>query len=138
MIAYVDSSVVLRWLLRGEDTLARAARDRTAGSSELLLIECSRVIERLRLSKTIDDEEVAAAREALRDAHAGISIIPLSAAVKRRAAGSFPTVIGTLDAMHLATALLWAEQSGEPLALYTHDRQLGICARALGFEVPLE
>ena len=137
MIAYIDSSVVLRWLLRGEDTLARAARGRTAGSSELMLIECSRVIERLRLTGTIDDGEVAVAREALREVHAGLSIVPLSAAVKRRAAGSFPTVLGTLDAMHLATALLWAEQAGEPLAVYTHDRQLGTGARALGFEAPL-
>jgi hypothetical protein len=50
-------------------------------------------------------------------------------AVKRRAAGPFPTVIGTLDAIHLASALLWQEtEPGTDFRILTQDRQLALCA----------
>lgn len=40
--------------------------------------------------------------------------------------------LGTLDAIHLATALEWSEFSGTTLALATHDARLAMAARALG------
>lgn len=50
-----------------------------------------------------------------------------------RAAGPFPTVIGTLDAIHLASALLWREaEPGPELRVLTFDRQLELCAGTLG------
>ena len=44
-----------------------------------------------------------------------------------------PTVVKTLDAIHLATALLLAEPGGEPIVFATHDVGQAIAARALGF-----
>jgi len=61
--------------------------------------------------------------------------VPLSRAVLNRAADPFPTVLGTLDAIHLASALLWIEEKGEALTLVTHDQQLAIAARACGLDV---
>jgi hypothetical protein len=61
-----------------------------------------------------------------------LSIIEIGSAVKTRAADSFPTIIGTLDAIHLATALLWQEIAGESVSIWTHDRQLALCASAMG------
>ena len=59
-------------------------------------------------------------------------------AVKRRAAGPFPTVIGTLDAIHLASAILWGEvESGSDIRILTHDKQLALCAHSLGIRVNL-
>ena len=52
--------------------------------------------------------------------------------VRRRAAQAFPTIIGTLAAIHLATAILWAERDPEPLVVFTMDAQLRTCARAAG------
>ena len=46
-----------------------------------------------------------------------------------------PTELGTLDAIHLATALLWTETTGESLAMATHDAALAIAARAHGLAV---
>jgi hypothetical protein len=52
--------------------------------------------------------------------------------VLSRAAQPFPTPLGTLDAVHLATALLWRETRGEDLVMATHDRDLALAARASG------
>jgi hypothetical protein len=63
----------------------------------------------------------------------GIVVISLDAQVLKRAAGPFPTIIGTLDALHLASALLWREaEPGQELLLLTHDRQLELCAGTQG------
>ena len=135
MRVYVDSSVVLGHILSGDPTLS-AIRAEVAGSSELLLIECHRVLHRERMSGHLDDTQYAQAVELLEAVADRLAIIELGPAVKRRAAGSFPTVIGTLDAIHLATAALWREvEPASAVRIVTKDRQLALCARTMGFEV---
>ena len=46
-----------------------------------------------------------------------------------------PTELGTLDAIHLATALLWKEMSHVNLVMATHDGPLGLAAQAHGLTV---
>jgi len=46
-----------------------------------------------------------------------------------------PTELGTLDAIHLASALLWRETTAEDLVMATHDRALGLAALAHGLRV---
>jgi predicted nucleic acid-binding protein len=46
-----------------------------------------------------------------------------------------PTVIGSLDAIHLATALELAEETRTSLVLATHDARLARAARASGLTV---
>jgi hypothetical protein len=46
-----------------------------------------------------------------------------------------PTELGTLDAIHLATALLWRDFTDEPLTMATHDAALAIAAEAHGLPV---
>ena len=41
-----------------------------------------------------------------------------------------PTEMGTLDAIHLATALLWKEMARVPFVMATHDRALAVGAQA--------
>jgi len=64
-----------------------------------------------------------------------MDIIEITRPVLIRASEPMPTSVGTLDAIHLSTALLWREQSGEPLILATHDAALGRAAEAFGFSV---
>jgi predicted nucleic acid-binding protein len=135
MIAYLDTSAVLRWLVFQDETLAGITG--TLTSSELLLIEGSRVLHRMRLARELDDERLAAARTRFLRFGETITIIPLETAVKRRAAAAFPTGIGTLDAIHLASALLWAEHANETVAIFSYDRQMNTCALALGLAAPL-
>ena len=42
---------------------------------------------------------------------------------------------GTLDAIHLASAILWKEGLGIDLTMTTHDMVLGLAAKAHGFRV---
>jgi predicted ABC-type transport system involved in lysophospholipase L1 biosynthesis ATPase subunit len=39
-----------------------------------------------------------------------------------------------LDAIHLATALMYFETSGEELVMLTHDRQLAAASQACGLQ----
>jgi len=43
-------------------------------------------------------------------------------------------VIGSLDAIHLASALLVRPELDQ-LSFATHDRELGLAARSVGFQV---
>jgi hypothetical protein len=43
--------------------------------------------------------------------------------------------LGTLDAIHLATAMLWQESRGSSLFMATHDTALALAARASGLRV---
>ncbi len=131
MTCYVDSSALLSFLFGVDRAFALAARSERLGSSRLLLVECARVIDRYRLEGKLDDQQVAFAREQVQTAASGLHILEITPAVLERAAQSFPTVLGTLDALHLASALEW--RSAEPrLVLLTQDRQMATCARALG------
>lgn len=138
MFAYLDSSAVLRWLLEDDQGIQGALRCDSQGASELLRIEVLRVLDRLRLMQQLDDTSLARAAVAFRKIYDSLTILPLSPAVKHRAAESFPTSIGTLDALHLASALLWADAEGQELHLYSYDRQMNICARTLGAVTPLD
>ena len=55
--------------------------------------------------------------------------------VLERASWPMPTGLGTLGAIHLATALLGSDLRGEPRVFATHDPSLGTAARASGLEV---
>jgi hypothetical protein len=46
-----------------------------------------------------------------------------------------PTELGTLDAIHLATALLWKDLTKANLVMATHDGALALGAQAHGLRV---
>lgn len=100
-------------------------------------IEVMRTLDRLRVTGKMDDLEIADFVELLRLLSSGLLQIPLQPPIMERAAAPFPTSVGTLDALHLATALLWTEETGKTLTFLTHDRELAIAARACGFETPI-
>jgi hypothetical protein len=61
-------------------------------------------------------------------------IVPVTEAILVRAGESFPTVVGTLDAIHLASALAVRDSVGLD-RLLTHDLQQATTARGLGLQV---
>ena len=132
MNCYVDSSVLLRYLLAGDQNFRRIDEFTKAGSSELLHIECSRVIHRYRIEGMITDKQLEEAMMHFNEIYEAFSIFAISTKVKQRSAGSFPTAIGALDAIHLATAALWAEQEEEPMVIFTFDDQMKTCAHSMG------
>ncbi len=134
MTVYLDTSTVLRVLLRQPKPLSIWARWERAYASELVHVEACRVIDRLRLGGALDDQGVAEAREQLGRIEDAIAAVTLSRAVLERAALPMATAVKTLDAIHLASAMLLRERRGLELSFATHDPQQARAARALGFD----
>lgn len=134
MNVYVDSSVLLRVVLGEPEPLRGWRRIDQAVSSELIRLECLRTIDRARLELHLPDEAVSQHRADVLDALDAFGLVPLTSSVLERAAEPFPTLIGSLDAIHLTSALLVRHQY-EDLQFATHDRQLAMAARASGFAV---
>ena len=135
MIVYLDTSVVLRVLFGQARPLKEWGQWERAYSSELMGVEARRVVDRLRLESALDDDGVVQAQEALTGIEQGIGTIGVTRVVLRRASLSMATVVKTLDAIHLASALLFQERHGQFLTFATHDRQQANAARALGLSV---
>ena len=135
MNAYLDSSVLLRIVLGQRDRLKEWRTVQVGVASALVEVECLRTLDRLRLADGIAAEEIARRRETVYQILESLTLVELTRSVLARAAQPLPVVLGTLDALHLATALLWREQTGEDLFLATHDTALGLAARSVGFRV---
>ena len=134
MIVYLDTSVVLRVLFRETNPVNVWGKWDKAYSSNLWRVEALRTVDRLRLSGSLSDGEVADLVRDIRIVHETLAIQSVSEGILQRASDSFPTIVGTLDALHLATAL--AIREFEELDLFmTHDLQLSTAARSLGFTV---
>jgi predicted nucleic acid-binding protein len=136
LIAYLDSSVILRIVLGQEHPLKAWTAISYPICSALAEVECLRALDRLRLLDDLGDAAVASRREAVYRILNGVELVELTPNVLERAAQPMPTTLGTLDALHLATALLLRERgSTSELVIATHDQALGLAARAHGFDV---
>jgi hypothetical protein len=131
---YVDSSIVLRVVLAERDALRSWRRITRAVSSELIRLECLRTIDRARIRGHLDDEETAERRAAIVEQLEAFDLVALDRAVLARAADPFPTLLSSLDALHLASAVM-ARAHFPDLQFATHDRELATAARAVGFRV---
>lgn len=132
---YFDSSVVLRYVLNQPEQLRLNRLECEALTSEITAVECRRVLDRLRLQGVSDADALLLRHESLARFLAGVLMQPLGRAVLLRAAEPLEVPLGTLDAIHLATALRWREEREQTLAFATHDRTLARAARLYGLEV---
>lgn len=135
MTAYVDTSALLRLVLREPGALEDLRSYDALVSSELVAVEGARTIDRLRLQGALTVEEAAARLRAIADWLEAIDLVLLRPLVLSRASEPLPTPLGTLDAIHLATALIWRERMGALPTMATHDSALGLAARSFGFDV---
>jgi len=135
MNVYLDASVVLRKLRQEPGSMPGWAQWEHAYTSVLLRVEVLRTIDRNRLKGAISDHEVA---ELITKAHAifdVVEFVALSPSILDRASHSFLTPLGTLDALHLATALRLVEGGVLDMVLLTHDTELAVAARSVNFPV---
>jgi len=135
MIAYLDSSVLLRVVLGQPGALPQWSEIERGVASRLVEVECLRTLDRLRLIAGLDDREIADRREAVYRLLDSLELIELTRPVLARASQPMPVTLGTIDAIHLASALMWGELEGSPLAMATHDQLLATAARASGLRV---
>src|SRR6266508_55510 len=134
MTVYIDTSVILRVLFREPNPVEVWGKWERAFSSNLWRVEALRTVDRLRLSGDLSDEDVADLVRDIRLVQETLATYPLLEKILQRAGESFPTVVGTLDAIHLATALAIRADEAIDLLL-THDGQLATAARSVGFTV---
>ena len=135
MTAYVDASVILRLAFGQPNALAEWSKVQRGVASALVTTESLRSLDRLRLRAKLSDEEVATRRAAILSLIASLEVVELDAAVLDRASQPMPTELGTLDAIHLATAILWKDMTGVDITMATHDEALGLGAKAHGLAV---
>jgi predicted nucleic acid-binding protein len=134
LFAYIDSSVVLRILLLQSDAIPDLRRWRLF-SSQLVDVEVRRTLQRYHAEHVLSAASFARRVNEWNLVRDAMDLIPISNGIMQRAAEPFPTLIKTLDAIHLATAIGWAGQMQAPVTILTHDRPLGIAASACGFQV---
>jgi predicted nucleic acid-binding protein len=132
MDVYLDTSVVLRVILGEPGRLRSLRRIARPVSSELVRVECLRTLDRARVAGALTDAEVATRREAAVEILATFELVGLDRRILRRASEPFPTTLGTLDAIHLASALA-LRTTCPGLRVATHDEGLAMAARAVGF-----
>ncbi len=135
MIAYVDSSVFLRFVLDQPGQLTDLDRCDGLVTSVLAEAECLRAVENLRLTGPMGHDEYLARRRAVYDKLRRAERVLITPEILERAAGPLPAPLPTLDAIHLATALEWRGHREPSLAFATHDTKLAGAAAALGFDV---
>ena len=134
MTVYVDTSTVLRRLLRDRAVFAGWGVWDHGYSSVLMRVEALRTLDRLRLEGSLDDRSRTALGEQLEAICSTFHMVAINEAVLARASGSFPTIVKTLDALHLATALTVAANERIEIQLLTHDGQLARAAQAVGLQ----
>lgn len=135
MIAYVDSSVLLRVVLGQPDRLAEWEQIKRGVTSALTRVECLRTLDRQRVVEMLGQAQYAERRGLLLGFLERLDRIAITSTILRRAAEPFPTPLGTLDAIHLTTALAWRAGKTPDLILATHDQQMARAAQAVGLEV---
>lgn len=136
MIAYLDSSVLLRLLLKAPDSLREIDEIERGVTSALTQVEILRTLDRIQLRRQLPSGGLAAMRQRAHALLEAVDVIELSPPVLRRAGDPFPTPVRTLDAIHVASALVFRDFGGaESLAFATHDTEQAECAGSLGFPI---
>ncbi len=136
MILYAESSAVLAWLW-GESAGAavRSALEEASLvlASDLTLLECARAFTRAAAAGSVPEGKAADARAQLARAAEHWVRLAVDDTVVERAGRPFPAEpIRTLDAVHLATALV-ARAAVPGGAVLSLDERVRRSAAALGF-----
>lgn len=138
MIVYAESSAVLSWLFdesRAPAVEAALNRATLVLASRLTGVECARTIVRCASLGTITRLQADALLESFHGASSTWDIIELDATAGERAGAPFPVEpIRSLDAVHLATALL-ARERFRDVSVLSLDSRVRANAAALGLTV---
>ncbi|MHB8875186.1 MAG: type II toxin-antitoxin system VapC family toxin [Myxococcaceae bacterium] len=133
---YVETSALMRALLEGDASLdARLARMKRIVTSTLTFLEAHRTLWWAEHEGRVDRRLLRKARQKLRSLEASWAARPIDDAVLQRGRVLFPVEpIRALDAVHVATAVLWHERV-EEVVVFSYDQRVRDNAEALGMEV---
>lgn len=134
-VIYFETSALLAWLL-GEPCAAEVKSQidsaETVVTSALTLVEAERALIRAETQHILTAGEAEKLRGMLARAKAGWMMMEISEEVRARASRVFPAEpVRTLDAIHLATALLFM-RIFPALELFSYDQRIVKNAISLG------
>lgn len=138
MTLYAESSAIVAWVL--DEPASRTVRERLARAeiiiaSDLTLIECDRVVIRAAVLGDLTEADAADRRAHLTTAAAHWHVLRISEDVVERARQPFfGDPIRTLDAIHLASALV-ARSAAPGLQVLSLDDRFRTAAKKLGFSL---
>jgi predicted nucleic acid-binding protein len=133
---YVDTSALLRVLFCEPGESVPLTSDERIVTSQLLEVEAFKAVDRARLLGQLDDAQTARKRKELIDMLTMLDLMPIDSWVIERAKSSFAVNVRALDAIHVATAELFAaEAQGERLEFWTHDGRQATAALSRGLAV---
>lgn len=137
MIAYIDSSVLLRVLLSEPNVLPEWPEIHIALTSSLLRVESCRTLDRYVHNSELSDDDYSANIARVDDLLDQALVCEVDESILLAASRRLQVRLATLDAIHLATAEQFRDALGprDPFVFATHDRELAIAARAAGFDV---
>jgi predicted nucleic acid-binding protein len=133
---YVESSALLRILLEGDRSLSEAVAGYSRlFTSALTLVEVPRALSRAVREGRLDATEHGRVHRRFAGFAAATIVAEFTKAVRERAALDFPVEpVRSLDAIHLATLVVWKDTLG-PLVVASCDDRVVRNALALGFSV---
>jgi PIN domain len=123
---YAETSALLRWLF--EQAQAAAVLDHLRSSarivcSRLTLVELRRVVRRAVATAEVEETQAGALLAAVARASARWTVLELTREVTDRVEGCFPREpLRTLNALHLASALVLRHSLPDLRLLSVHDR----------------
>ena len=92
MIAYLDTSALLRLVLREPGAFEEVLACEAMVSSELLAVESLRTLDRLRIQGALSVEEAAARRQTVAEWLEAVDLVLLQRPILARALGAVPDV----------------------------------------------
>lgn len=135
MNLYLETSALLRAaILDQAEVVACMNAATTWSTSALTLLECERALISMLHTKRLSRSQGVRAHAYLREVIWRTEVSELDPAVFDRAGQTFPhEPVRTLDALHLAAIIRWAELG--PLEVLTCDHRVKQNAEALGLSV---
>ena len=135
MIVYLDTSVILSRLLKQANQYTNWGHWESCYTSVLSRVEFYRTIDRMRLHGRLTDTERVDLQDQFGMVEKTSYQVALSQHVLDQACMAMPTVLRTLNAVHLVTALQVKNLKNIQITFLTHDAQLATGARAFGLHV---
>lgn len=132
---YVDSSVIVRIAFDEPGKVEGLSQFSSLATSELSQVELRRVLDRFRLTAKPADSQLIEVGDKMETIKKILASLNLTQAVLLRAGHPLPVALGTLDAIHLASALIWQDAVTKPVTMITHDVQLAKASRMMSLEV---
>ncbi len=135
MIWYLDSSVILQQAFDQPGPLDLGALQ-PGVSSRITELECYRAIDRGRHLGKIPADELPLRQGWVTTVLSSLTLVEMDRSILALAGAPMPVPLGTLDGIHLASALHFRGEPGcDQVTFATHDRGLAAAARAYGFPV---